>query len=102
MRIVAAIGLAAFAAGMPFSLSVLSAKAQYPLGQSGRIAPPVPPDLDRALDCRNPRDAPLCREIQRDQAARGGAPPSAYRAPSAVQLASGPASRTKPRVTGGI
>jgi hypothetical protein len=45
------------------------------------LAQQVSPSFDRALDCRNPQDAALCREIQRDQATRGGVPPSAYRAP---------------------
>jgi hypothetical protein len=64
MRLVAAIGIAAFAVGTSF-------------------AQPFPPSLDRALDCRNPRDAALCRDIQRDQAARSVGPPSTYRAPVA-------------------
>lgn len=63
MRVIAAFGIAAFA--------VVTSLAQ-----------PVPPSFDRALDCRNPQDAPLCREIQRNQTTSGGAPPNAYRAPT--------------------
>jgi hypothetical protein len=51
---------------------------------------PVPPSFDRALDCRNPRDAPLCREIQRNQAPGGGVPPSTYRAPTAQPVPPSP------------
>jgi uncharacterized protein len=101
MRIVA-LRLVAFAAGTPLALSILPAKAQSPneiaqcrsiadpqrraaclnsLAQMGRVAQPLPPSLDRALDCRNPQDAALCREIQRDQAARGIPALSAFPAP---------------------
>src|ERR1039457_3351284 len=36
---------------------------------------PAPPQDDRELDCRNPQDAALCRELERDQGMiRGGRP----------------------------
>jgi hypothetical protein len=48
--------------------------------------PAFTPQEDRELDCRNPQDAPLCREYERQQAIRGGrlpAPTGAYRPPLA-------------------
>jgi uncharacterized protein len=48
--------------------------------------PPAPPQVDRELECRNPQDAALCRELEREQGFRGSRPQpptDAYRPPPA-------------------
>jgi hypothetical protein len=78
MRIIAAIGIIAFAA----SMSVLPVKAQYQAPQNWvPVVPGAASNADRQLDCRNPQDTPLCREIQRGQGT--GNVPNTYRAPVA-------------------
>ena len=46
----------------------------------------ISPQEDRELDCRNPQDAPLCREYERQQGIRSGGPQpatGAYQPPAA-------------------
>jgi uncharacterized protein YecT (DUF1311 family) len=115
MRAIAIIGISAVASGIFLSLSTLSAWSQSPnvrarclsisdvdqrveclenSGGSVQTAPsamrPAPPPEDRELDCRNPRDVPLCREYERQQAIRSGRPQppvGAYRPPAAQEPA---------------
>jgi Lysozyme inhibitor LprI len=82
MRAIAIIGIAAIAGAVAVSVPTKPAKSQAPY-QTGQ---PAPPQEDRELDCRNPQDALLCREYERQQAIRGGRLPAltgAYRPPAA-------------------
>jgi hypothetical protein len=72
MRAIALPGFVAFATGIAL-LSSLPARPQSQLLE------------DRELDCRNPRDIPLCREIQRSQTGISNWP-NAYRPPSPPSL----------------
>jgi uncharacterized protein len=111
MRAIAVIGIAAIAGGIFLSLSAPPAWAQSPnerarclsiadvdsrvdclenLRGRAQTAPSpmqrISPQEDRELDCRNPQDAPLCREYERQQGIRSGGPQlptDAYRPPPA-------------------
>ncbi len=60
MRAIAIVGIAAFAWAVAVFVSYDVANSQ-----SYEIAQPTPRNEDRALDCRNPRDAAQCRELER-------------------------------------
>jgi uncharacterized protein len=111
MRAIAVIGIAAIAGGIFLSLSAPPAWSQSPnertrclsiadvdsrvdclenLRGRAQTAPSpmqrISPQEDRELDCRNPQDAPLCREYERQQGIRSGGPQlptDAYRPPPA-------------------
>src|SRR5665213_2127504 len=101
MRAIAIIGIAAVASGIFLSLSIPPAWSQSPnerarclsiaevdsrvdclenlRGRAQTAPSPMPrisPQEDRELDCRNPQDAPLCREYERQQGIQGLRPPS--------------------------
>lgn len=108
MRAIAIFGVIAVAGAVVVSVPIKRANSQSPndkarclsisdvdervdclesLGGRTQTAPiPMRPTLpleDRELDCRNPQDAPLCREYERDQAIRSGRPPSPAEPPTA-------------------
>ena len=82
MRAIAIILIAAIAGAVVVSVSTKPAKSQSP----NEIGQPTPRQEARELDCRNPQDAAQCRELERDQAIRGGRPQpptDVYRPPAA-------------------
>src|SRR5665213_488923 len=113
MRAIAIIWIGAVASGIFLSLSIPPAASESSTermrclsiadvdqrveclenaGTSAQAAPSamrrISPQEDRELDCRNPQDAPLCREYERQQGIRSGsfqAPSGTYQ-PLAAQL----------------
>src|SRR5665213_4455026 len=101
MRAIAIIWIGAVASGIFLSLSIPPAASESSTermrclsiadvdqrveclenaGTSAQAAPSamrrISPQEDRELDCRNPQDAPLCREYERQQGIQGLRPPS--------------------------